>query len=51
MSDFLSEQVGIKIAGNDLPDAFMGVGFSNLDIAEYGEDGTFIDLTPTSTPR
>lgn len=46
MSDSLSEQVGIKIAGNDLPDAFMGVGFSNLDIAEYGEDGTFIDLTP-----
>ncbi len=46
MSDSLSEQVGIKIAGNDLPDAFMGVGFSNLDISEYGEDGTFIDLTP-----
>ena len=46
MSDSLSEQVNIHIAGGDLPDAFTGVGFSNYDLATYGEDGTFIDLTP-----
>ena len=45
MSDSLSEQVNIHIAGGDLPDAFMGVGFSNYELATYGEDGTFIDLT------
>ena len=49
MSDSLSEQVNIHIAGGDLPDAFMGVGFSNYDLANYGEDGTFIDLTPYLT--
>ncbi|MCR4882049.1 MAG: extracellular solute-binding protein [Clostridiales bacterium] len=46
MSDSLSEQVNIHIAGGDLPDAFMGVGFNNYDLATYGDDGTFIDLTP-----
>lgn len=46
MSDSLSEQVNIRIAGDQLPDAFMGVGFSNYDIANYGADGTFLDLTP-----
>lgn len=46
MSDSLSEQVNIRIAGNDLPDAFNAVGFSNYDLTNYGEDGTFIDLTP-----
>lgn len=46
MSDSLSEQVNIHIAGGDLPDAFMGCGFSNYDLANYGADGTFIDLTP-----
>ena len=46
MSDSLSEQVNIRIAGDMLPDAFMGVGFSNYDISTYGDDGTFIDLTP-----
>ncbi len=45
MSDSLSEQVNIRIAGDQLPDAFMGVGFSNVDIMNYGTDGTFIDLT------
>ena len=45
MSDSLSEQVNIHIAGGDLPDAFMGVGFSNYDLSTYGADGTFIDLT------
>jgi putative aldouronate transport system substrate-binding protein len=49
MSDSLSEQVNIRIAGNQLPDAFMGVGFSNYDLTTYGEDGTFIDLTPYLT--
>ena len=49
MSDSLSEQVNIHIAGGDLPDAFMGVGFSNYDLTNYGEDGTFIDLTPYLT--
>lgn len=49
MSDSLSEQVNIHIAGGELPDAFMGVGFSNYDLATNGEDGTFIDLTPYIT--
>lgn len=51
MSDSLAEQVNIRIAGGELPDAFMGVGFSNYDLANYGEDGTFIDLTPYLTPE
>lgn len=49
MSDSLSEQVNIRIAGEQLPDAFMGVGFSNYDISTYGKDGIFIDLTPYIT--
>lgn len=49
MSDSLSEQVNIRISGGDLPDAFMGVGFSNYDLMTYGADGTFIDLTPYIT--
>lgn len=49
MSESLSEQVNIRIAGGDLPDAFIGVGFSNYDISRYGDDGTFIDLTPYLT--
>ena len=51
MSDSLSEQVNIHINGGDLPDAFMGVGFSNYDLATYGDDGTFLDLTPYLTPE
>lgn len=49
MSDSLAEQVNIRIAGGELPDAFMGVGFSNYDLSRYGEDGTFIDLSPYLT--
>ncbi len=49
MSDSLAEQVNVRIAGGDLPDAFMGVGFSNYDLTNYGDDGTFIDLTPYLT--
>lgn len=49
MSDSLSEQVNVRIAGGELPDAFMGVGFSNYDLTNYGGDGTFIDLTPYLT--
>ena len=49
MSDSLAEQVNIRIAGNDLPDAFNGVGFSNYELTNYGEDGTLIDLTPYIT--
>ncbi len=49
MSESLGEQVNISIAGGELPDAFMGVGFSNYDISRYGDDGTFIDLTPYLT--
>lgn len=49
MSDSLAEQVNIHIAGGELPDAFMGVGFSNYDLTNYGSDGTFIDLTPYLT--
>lgn len=50
MSDSLAEQVNIRITGGQLPDAFMGVGFSNYDIARYGDDGTFLELTPYLTP-
>ncbi len=49
VSDSLSEQVNIQIAGGDLPDAYMGVGFSNYELSNYGDDGTFIDLTPYIT--
>lgn len=45
LSDSVSEQVNIRIAGNELPDAFQGIGFSNYELSEYGHDGTFIDLT------
>ena len=51
MSDSLAEQVNIRIAGGDYPDAFQGVGFSNYDLMKYGEDETFIDLTPYITPE
>ncbi len=50
LSDSLGEQVNIRITGGQYPDAFMGVGFSNYDIARYGDDGTFLDLTPYLTP-
>ena len=49
MSDSLAEQVGIRITGGDLPDAFQAVGFSNYDLARYGRGGTFIDLAPYVT--
>ena len=49
MSDSLGEQVGIRITGGDLPDAFQAVGFSNYDLGRYGRGGTFIDLTPYVT--
>lgn len=45
-SDSVDEQVNVRIAGGDLPDAFQGIGFSNYDLSNYGSDGTFIDLTP-----
>ena len=51
MSDSLAEQVNIRIAGNIMPDAFMGVGFNNFDQSRHGEDGAFIDLTPYITPE
>ena len=40
MSDSLGEKVGVLIGGNQLPDAFIAVGFSQNDIMEYGGDGT-----------
>lgn len=46
MSDSIGEQVNIRIAGDQLPDAFQGIGFSNYDLISYGEDGTFLDLAP-----
>ena len=51
MSDSLAEQVNIRITGGQYPDAFMAVGFSNYDLARYGDDGTFLDLTPYLTPE
>ncbi len=51
MSESLGEKVNIAISGggDDMPDAFMGVGFSNYDLTRYGEDNSFIDLTPYIT--
>lgn len=49
LSDSLAEQVNIRIAGEQYPDAFMGVGFNNYDVYTYGSDGVFIDLTPYLT--
>ena len=46
MSDSLAEQVNVRIGGGELPDAFMGVGFSNYDLTNHGSDGVFIDLSP-----
>ncbi len=51
MSDSLGEKVGVLIGGMQLPDAFIAVNFSATDINEYGEDGTFIDLTEYITPE
>ncbi len=51
MSDSLGEKVGVLIGGNQLPDAFIAVGFSQNDINEYGTDEVFIDLTPYITPE
>ncbi|MDE6259840.1 MAG: extracellular solute-binding protein [Oscillospiraceae bacterium] len=51
MSDSLGEKVGVLIGGNQLPDAFIAVNFSATDINDYGEDGTFIDLTDYITPE
>ena len=51
LSDSLGERVGLLIGGNQLPDAFIACNFSKGDIMEYGEDGTFIDLTPYITPE
>ena len=43
--------MNIRIAGNIMPDAFIGVGFNNYSLAMHGEDGAFIDLTPYITPE
>ena len=51
MTDSLGERVGVLIGGGEYPDAFIAVNFSQSDIAEYGEDETFIDLTPYITPE
>lgn len=51
MNEGLTEQVNIRIAGDDLPDAFQSAGISELDIATMGADGTIIDLTPYITPE
>ena len=51
MSDSLGEKVGVLIGGNQLPDAFIAVGFNQNDINEYGTDEVFIDLTPFITPE
>ena len=49
MSDSISEQVNVRIAGDELPDAFQGIGFNNFDLSLYGDDGTFLDLSPYLT--
>ena len=48
-SDSVAEQVNVRIGGGELPDAFIAAGFNNYDLTNYGEDGTFIDLTPYLT--
>lgn len=51
MSESVGEQVNIKINCGDYPDAFMGISFSDYDLARHGDEGTFIDLTPYITPE
>ncbi len=51
MRESLAEQMNIRIAEEELPDAFPGVGFSNYDISRCGDDGTFIDLTEEYMPN
>lgn len=48
-SDSLGEKVGVMIGGDQLPDAFIAVGFSQYDMNRHGANGTFIDLTPYIT--
>lgn len=38
-----------SLSKRDLPDAFLGVNLTNYELAVYGDDGTFIDLTPYLT--
>src|SRR5699024_434106 len=40
----LEEKRNLRLAGTDLPDAFYGANFGNLDIFKYGKQGTFIPL-------
>ena len=49
-SDSIGEQVNVRIAGGDLPDAFQGVGFTNYELTNYGDDGTFINLDRIISP-
>ncbi len=51
MASGLSEQVNIRIQGMDYPDAFLGIGFSQVDIFNHGTNEVFIDLTPYITPE
>lgn len=51
LSDSIAEQVNIRIAGDELPDAFQGIGFTNYELANYGGDGIFLDLTPYLTEK
>ena len=52
-SDSVSEKVAMMIAGGDLPDAFMGIGFSTDSLLQYGQSGILLpldDMLETCTP-
>lgn len=49
MNSFSGDVMRENIALDNLPDAFIGVGFNGYDIVRYGKDGTFIDLRPYIT--
>lgn len=44
-ADAVEERRNLAIAGGQLPDVFYGAKFSNLQIFEFAQQGTIIDLT------
>ncbi|MGI6691960.1 MAG: extracellular solute-binding protein [Christensenellales bacterium] len=43
-SDGITEKVAMMIAGNDLPDAFMGCSFTTDSLLQYGQSGILLPL-------
>lgn len=43
-SSSLAEKRNLKLASNDLPDAFISGGFTSTDLVSYGSDGVIVPL-------